>query len=243
MIGGAAGGFTGSLIGSNGNIEAAFKGAVTGAMGGGINSYFGSKYSLARVAANGVAGGMGSVLRGGSFADGFRSSTIVSSLAYLNWEMRQAMVAQSKIDPLNDGTGFSKGMFGDGFKLGGGRWFQGADPSQCSPLGCWQNGPGSVFGQPYASGGLQDLMVESFAGPHDMANSPWWYVNTPQQLALGLGQLGDALPAKFYSTFAKTFLEYATNYTTSLMFAAPFAAGAILEQTWMSTNLNVRKQP
>ena len=242
MIGGAAGGFAGSFVASNGNLDAAFKGAINGAIGGGINGYFGSKYSISRVAANGVAGGMGSVLRGGSFSDGFRSSTIISSLTYLNSMMRSNMIEQSMKDPRNDGTGWSKGMFGDGFKLGGGRWFVGAENAEgCSPLGCWQNGPGTVFGRSYSSGGLQDMIVESFAGPHDTANSPWWYINTEEQAVWGLGGIGDALPASARSAFMNSFLEYTTNYTTSLAFAAPFAASAILEQSWMSTNLGARK--
>ena len=87
------------------------------------------------------------------------------------------------------------------------------------------------------------MVVESFAGPHDMANSRWWYVSGPQQVLEDLGMIGDALPRDYYSSFAKNLLETATNYTTSLMFAAPFAAGAMLEQSWTSTSLDVRRRP
>lgn len=242
MIGGTAGGFTGAFVASSGNLEAGLEGAFNGAIGGGISNFYGAQYPATRIVANGMAGGMGSVLRGGRFADGFRSSAIISSLAYLNWQMRQSMIEQSRIDGNNDGTGWSRGMFGDGFKLGGGRWFDGANPEKCSELGCWQNGAGSVFGRPYASGGLQDMVVESFAGPHDMANSPWWYVNGPKQVLEDLGMIGDALPSKYYSPFAYSLLEATTNYTTSLMFAAPFAAGAMLEQSWVNSNTDAMRR-
>jgi hypothetical protein len=241
MISGAAGGFTGSFIASNGNLDAAFKGGLSGAISGGISAQYGSKYTVDRVVANSVAGGMGSVLRGGRFSDGFKSSFMISSLTYLNSRMRANMIEQSMHDPRNDGTGYSKGMFGDGFKLGGGRWFADAKLEECSPLGCWQHGPGSVFGLSYSSGGFQDMLVESFAGPHDTANSPWWYVNTQAQVDAGLGMIGDALPKWKFSEFENSFLEWTTNRTTSLVFAAPFAAAAVLEQSWMSTNLNARK--
>jgi hypothetical protein len=179
---------------------------------------------------------MGAVLRGDSFSSGFRSSAIISSLAYLNVQMREEMIAQSRIDSQNDGTGYSRGMNGDGFKLAGGRWFDGANPEKCSILGCWQSGTGSVFGRTYASGGFIDMVTESFAGPHDKANSFWWYVNTPQQVLNNLGMIGDALPAKYYSPFVTNLLEYTTNYTTSLMFALPFASSAVLEQSWVAPN-------
>ncbi len=126
------------------------------------------------------------------------------------------MIAQSKLDPRNDGTGLSRGLFGDMFKLAGGRWYPFADANavQCGPLGCLQSGPGSVFGMGYSKGGFIDMVVESFAGPHDMANSHWYYDST------GLIKAGT-------DSFA---LDMVTNYTTSLIFAAPFAAAAISEQ-------------
>ncbi len=162
------------------------------------------------------------------FADGFRSSAMISSLVYLNVLMRNEMIRQSKIDPKNDGTGFSAGMNGDMFKLAGGRWFYGSVPDQCSPLGCWQNGPGSVFGSSYAKGGLTDMVTESFAGPHDFANSFTWY-----------DQIGDAIS---YSPAKSMLLELTTNYTTSLMFAAPFATAAILEQSGAAASFSTLKK-
>ena len=120
--------------------------------------------------------------------------------------MRNRMITQSKIDPRNDGSGLSRGMFGDGFKLAGGRFDELAKADAvCSPLGCMQSGIGSIAGYPYASGGFIDMITESFAGPHDMANAPWYYD------ANGLIRAGtDGL-----------LRELMTNYTTSLIFAVP----------------------
>jgi RHS repeat-associated protein len=241
MVGGAAGGFAGSYVGSGGDFKAGLRGALTGALSGGINNYYGSSYPATRVVANGAVGGMGAVLRGDSFSSGFRSSAMISALAYLNVQMREEMIAQSRIDSQNDGTGYSRGMNGDGFKLAGGRWYLG-EKDGCSMLGCWQNGPGSVFGRAYSSGGFIDMVTESFAGPHDKANSYWWYVNTPQQVLENFGMVGDALPSTYYTALQNTLLEYATNYSTSLLFAMPFASAAIVEQSWSADALRTRRR-
>jgi hypothetical protein len=50
--------------------------------------------------------------------------------------------------------------------------------------------------------------------------------------------IGDGLPRTYYSELTEYLLEATTNYATSVMFAAPFAAGAMLEHSWMSTNLD-----
>jgi hypothetical protein len=121
-IGGAAGGFTAGLVGSDGNLKSAALGAFSGALSGGVNGYFGSQYTVNRVAANSVIGGIQSAIRGNSFYSGLQSGLLISSLAYLNADLRSQMIAQSKLDPMNDGTGLSNGMFGDGFKSAGGRW-------------------------------------------------------------------------------------------------------------------------
>ena len=240
-IAGSTAGFTGSFIGSNGDVKAGLQGALSGALTGGINGYYGSEYRLSRVAANGVAGGMGSVLRGDSFADGFRSSFTISSLAYLNVQMNDVATEQStQHDHENDGTGYSRGLYGNGIKNGGGRWFDGANRAVGSLLGGWQRGLGSVFGIPYANGGLVDMVVESFAGPHDYANSFTWYVRTPGQVLNGLGMLGDALPADYYGSMTGP-VELTTNYSSSLIFAAPFATAAILEQSGAMPGLKTRK--
>ncbi len=81
------------------------------------------------------------------------------------------------------------------------------------------------------------MVVESFAGPHDMANSISWYVNTEEQAAVLTFlteepvSLVDALQNNYYNDAQKTFLENATNRATSLLFALPFASAAIIEQS------------
>ena len=110
IAGGAAGGFAGGFVGSDGDFRAGLNGAVGGGIGGEISAYFGSNYPIERVLANSVAGGIQSQLRGGSFADGARTSFAYSALAYLNVQMRNDMIEQSKLDPRNDGTGLSKGI-------------------------------------------------------------------------------------------------------------------------------------
>ena len=82
----------------------------------------------------------------------------------------------NRLKEVNNGTGFSKGFFGDLFKLAGGRFNPFAEPgTPCSPLGCNQNGEGKIFGIPYSKGSFTDMVSESFAGPHDMANSFHFY--------------------------------------------------------------------
>ena len=134
---------------------------------------------------------------------------------------------------LNDGWGFSNGMFGDGFKLAGGRYNPDPDSwgKPCSILGCNQNGPGSIAGWGYGKGGFRDMVLESFSGPHDMANS-FWYYNS---------ETGNIKSFSDWSTFQKNLLEYSTNYSTSLMIAAPFAAGAISEQSNYSAYQYLRR--
>jgi RHS repeat-associated protein len=251
-IAGAAGGFAGSFLGSDLKIQAGLKGAATGALSGGINNYYGSSYTAGRILANGMAGGAGAVLRGESFSSGFRTSAIISSLAYLNSAMRGEMISQSNIDQGVDnsnGSGLSGGMYGDGYKLAGGRWFFGASRATCSEMGCFQSGPGSNFGISYSKGGLIDLINESFAGPHDKANSFTWYVNNDREATL-LNFLnktdaivpGQALPTGYYGAL-KTAIEVTTNYSTSLIFALPFAGAAIIEQTWAMPGLKQSRGP
>lgn len=72
------------------------------------------------------------------------------------------------------------------------------------------------------------MVTESFAGPHDFANSFTWYD--------GMGN------AVSYPAVKSALLEWATNYTSSLLFAAPFATAAILEQSGLAGSLpNVGK--
>jgi len=231
---GAVAGFSAGFIASGGNLKAGFLSAVSGAISGGVIGYYGSTYPLSRVFVNGVANGVSAKVQGGDFMDGLRSGLLTSALTYGNSLMRNAMI-QNSLDPLthrvNDGTGFSQGFFGDLFKLAGGRFNPfSQEGAPCSPLGCWQNGPGKIFGIPYSKGSFADMVLESFAGPHDMANSTYFY-DTNGNIKY-LGNLSD---------FQKIALDYATNYTTSLVFAAPFAAAGITEQSNYSAFRYIRK--
>jgi hypothetical protein len=159
--------------------------------------------------------------------------------------MNEIGVQQLLNNPKSDGTGLSKGLFGNGFKLGGGRSFIGSELTLPSMLWGNQNGPGmmrilgSTIG--YEAGSFTDVVIECFAGPHDFANSPTWYVLTQEQISAGLGGYGDALPIGYYSTVKNAVYELATNYTTSLIFAAPFAAAAIVEQSYAMPGIKSRR--
>jgi RHS repeat-associated protein len=223
----AAAGFAAGGI-QGGNLNSALSGAVSGAISGGISGYFGSSYPVERIAANAVAGGVSSSIRGGKFSEGLKFALSTSLLAYANVQMRNEMIEQSKLDARNDGTGLSRGMFGDLFKLAGGRWnpFEKDGVVQCSPLGCLQSGPGSVASMGYSKGGFIDLVTEAFAGPHDKANSRWFYDSN--------GLIKDLTGTNVFA------LDMATNYTTSLIFATPFALGAIAEQLNYSSYRRIR---
>ena len=62
------------------------------------------------------------------------------------------------------------------------------------------------------------MVLESFAGSHDFANSPYFY-NPDGTGKLPIGGIKGML------------LEFSTNATTSLAFATPFAAAAVAEQS------------
>lgn len=91
----------------------------------GVSDYYGYTWNVGRVFADGAISGISSELNGGSFADGFLMGAGMSLLTFAAYEMRQAMVKQSKLNPLNS-SGESHGWFGDFFKLGGGRADEGA---------------------------------------------------------------------------------------------------------------------
>ncbi|MEQ1622937.1 MAG: RHS repeat-associated core domain-containing protein, partial [Methylococcales bacterium] len=141
---GAGAGFAGGFVASGGNIKSALTGAVAGAVTGGVAGYYGSEYTISRVFSNGVANGVSAKIQGGNFMDGLRSGLMTSVFTYGNMRMRNAMIENSKInrvidgvdDAYNDGSGYSKGMFGDLFKLAGGRFNEFAEKTEaCSPLG------------------------------------------------------------------------------------------------------------
>ncbi|MCX7110500.1 MAG: FG-GAP-like repeat-containing protein [Proteobacteria bacterium] len=229
IIGGAAGGFSAGLVASNGNFQSAIKSGLSGTMTGGISGYYGPEYSIGRVLANGLGSGISSTIQGGNFIDGIKSGIVTSTLAYANVLMRQEMIASSLKNPLNDGTGLSGGMYGDNFKLGGIRLSDVLIKLGITsgPLGGAQSGPGTLFGMPYDKGGFIDMVIESFSGPHDFANAPHFYAPDGSGL--------------FIDGFKGDFLNLTTNMTTSLAFAAPFAAAATMDQTSYSAYRYIRK--
>jgi RHS repeat-associated protein len=222
IISGAGAGFVGAFIASGGNIKAGLAGAVGGAISGGIMGYYGSNYPFSRVAANGVANGVSAKIQGGNFMEGLRSGLITSAFTYGNVQMRQAMIQSSLGNPINNGYGLSNGMFGDFFKLAGERLNElkvKLGDIAGGPLGGAQSGQGRLFFYHYEKGGFVDMVLESFAGPHDFANSPHFYNPTD-----GTGIT--ATPG-----FRSKLLEFSTNMTSSLAFATPFAAAAAAEQS------------
>lgn len=162
------------------------QGAVSGALFGGVSAYYGNTWSIGRVAANGVAGGISSEVSGGEFRDGFKTNFGLSLLTYGNFLMRKAMIKQSQLNPHNIGKD-SGGFFGDEVGIGGTRRVvdPNATPGSFPYLKC--DGPaggcqgpllstdivGTTFESSrlgpfsYKAGSFLDRVVESFAGPHD----------------------------------------------------------------------------
>jgi RHS repeat-associated protein len=142
----------------------------------------------------------------------------VVSLLYMGaMEMREQMVAQSKI-PLPDGstpnaTGISDGFRGDGFKLGGARCIAGGGcPSNL--LGGVQGGQGTFFGFEYQPGSFRDWLVEVSGGPHDFLNSFMY------------NQSGNLNPA-YASGIGGVFGEAVSWFNVAP--AAVFATGSVLQ--------------
>ncbi|AMS31800.1 hypothetical protein AEM42_04195 [Betaproteobacteria bacterium UKL13-2] len=198
IAGGAAGGFAaGGILG--GNIQSALTGALTGAISGGVAGHFGNNYSLARVGAETLAGGVTSAIRGGSFRDGMRSALVFSLVTYGAVKAREFELAHSERTPGQ--VGESPGFRGIEGKGAGGRlnrdsWQQNSDelgafdPTRAdwseavakyhsivrpSALGCHQGGPGCMFGVPYAPNSFRDNVAEAFAGVHDFLNHVPFY--------------------------------------------------------------------
>lgn len=167
-LGYAAGGAVAGAI-ATGNVKGTLTGALSGGLFGGVNVAFGGGYSVGRVLADAAVGGTSSALQGGDFWQGFGISGSFSGLSYAALEMREAMIAQSRLDPRN-ATGVSDGFRGDNFKLGGCRW-----PCKGSPLGDIQGGKGNFLGHAYSPGSFLDHLTEAYAGPHDFFNSPIFY--------------------------------------------------------------------
>jgi len=224
--GASAGAVSGGVI--TGSVRGAIKGAVTGAVLAGPFAAFGHNYSMARVAGDGVAGGVGSELQGGKFKDGFMAGAGLSLLAYGNYKMRDAMREQS-CQTSHNCNGVSDGFFGDGTKLGGTRRTEGDIFGPCkAPLGGCQGAPfpgdqRSYFplvGE-YASGSIFDTITESFAGPHDML----------RDFTGSYTASGNAVPLTGVAGFADKLVN-----GILVAPAAPFAGGALVNTNPWLTN-------
>ncbi len=177
IVGGAT--FNVSAMALNGNLGGVLSGGLRGALGGslsgGLEAYFGAnKWSLERVFAGGLASGASEVIHGGRFADGFKTGLGMSAFSAAALSMREKMIAQSRLNPLN-AAGESVGFLGDGFKLAGGRFVPWLAEQVPSPFGGVQGGQGMFFGHAYEPGAWLDLVQEAYAGPHDFLNSGYWY--------------------------------------------------------------------
>ena len=213
IVGGATFNVSGMALNGNfgGLLKGSLRGGLSGSLSGGLDAYFGAdKWSAARVFSDGLAGGASEVIHGGRFADGFKTSIGVSALSASAFAMRERMIAQSRLNPLN-AAGESAGFLGDGFKLAGGRIVPWLAEQVPSPFGGVQGGLGMFFGHAYAPGSWLDLVHEAYAGPHDFLNSGYWYDS--------VGNI------KRLSGFAKGFGEF-LNFA-NLAVATPFVAASV----------------
>lgn len=216
-IGGASAGFVGSLVASGGSIKGAMDGTLSGAISGGLAGFFGDTYSLPRVFAETVAGGVTGRIYGRSFADGMRSALYLSGATYIAVNLRDLELEHSRQIPGQ--VGESPGFRGRAGKLGGARvdisnWIGPFDPNaedyssklaeyyarvRPSYLGGHQGQGGCLLSCEYirySPGSLVDNVVEAYAGVHDALNHPFFYNSngTAHAFAHGkLGALGDLL--------------------------------------------------
>ena len=79
VVGGAAAGFAAGGI-TTGTLKGALQGAISGAIIGGIGGYYGETWNGARVAANGIGGGLSSRISGGGFKDGFAGAFFAAAV-------------------------------------------------------------------------------------------------------------------------------------------------------------------
>ena len=214
-IGGTAGGIAGFVGGAliSGSIKGAVKGAFSGAVFGGVAGYFGSTYSINRVAADSIAGGISAEIYGQKFKDGLLFGALVSSVTYIAVRLRTYQMAKS--DQFPGQIGESEGFRGIEGKLAGERTFEetwvrsGAAKDfadgkpldwiienkyipfrkRLSPLGGIQGGEGLLFGKSYRSGGFIDYLLEGYSGVHDTFNQPFFYkVNGTNRLITSIWQ-------------------------------------------------------
>jgi RHS repeat-associated protein len=224
---------TGSL---NSALKAGLRAYITSSISNGIKGHYGNSYNIERVFVQSVAGGASSVIQGGKFGEGFKSSLLISSLTYGNFKMRESRIQQLR----NSGSdrnlnGISKGMFGDNLKLAGAGEVIGPDGRlPCTSLmgGC-QGAPvyingvtvderSSFFGTEYDPGDLRDTINESFAGPHDwFRNATGSYITNP----VGAEILGNG---KYLTGWADKFDAF-KNYAL-IVPAAPFGVAGLVDK-------------
>jgi RHS repeat-associated protein len=198
LIGGSVAGFVGGVI-IAGTLKGAFRGAVAGGLLGGVAGYFADTYSLARIAADGLAGGITAEWYGQKFRDGLLFGALVSSATYISVRLRANQKMRSEQFPGQ--VGESDGFRGIEGKIAGERTYEqywidsGAAQDlaegrpikwvienkyipykkKLSPLGGLQGGEGLLFGKSYKSGGLIDYILEGYSGVHDTLNEPFFY--------------------------------------------------------------------
>lgn len=179
-----AGAIMGSYAGyaQGGNLRSTLAGAIKGgAIGGVSGGLYGAVNGMnlpgsMNVAANSGVSGLQSVMRGGTFKDGFKTTALVNSLAEMAFAMQRATINSSLKNSQNVGKE-TVGFNGRTIGTGGGRCIEGGNCSTQSPswLGGIQGGKGELFGMPYGKGSVADYAVEAFGGPHDALNSWFWY--------------------------------------------------------------------
>lgn len=177
VTGAIVGGLSAALYGGNIDdvLRGAALGAITGAITGGVAQHYGPTYSFGRVVSEGAAGGISAQIRGGNFSEGFNFAFAMAAVTYANQEMRNDQIkgssqprsADDSRTNLSPRGKYSKGMFGDGQKLGGTRLEPNTLDCSGGTFGGCQMDEGMIGKWKYEKGSFQDSVVESFAGPHD----------------------------------------------------------------------------
>ena len=207
IVGGVVSGGVSSAL-SGGNLRGVLANAAGGGVLGGLG--IGGQWGPQQVLTSAAVNGATAAAAGGSFRDAALSSLKWGGLRYASAQMRRAMIAQSLINPDNAG-GLSGGLFGDRFKLGGGRY--NVHSNVPSPLGGHQGGEGTIFGFSYKPDSLWDRVVEAYAGSHDYLNSFYWYDelgNINSHLSPAQRRIGEVLNG------------------VNVLVATPFAAASLL---------------
>jgi hypothetical protein len=237
-IGGAAAGFVGGAIVS-GSLKGAVQGAFAGSIMGGVAGYYGNTYSVNRIAADSVAGGISAEIYGQKFRDGMMFSALVSSATFISVRLRAYQIKRSS--QVQGQIGKSPGFRGISGKLGGERIYEkywidsGAkaalengmslenvvdlyeeyvrEVKGLSPLGGLQGGKGLIFGKSYRPGGLVDYVIEGYSGVHDTFNQSYFYTSTGTN--------------RFIEGFYQRAIGYVIN-STNVLWASPIVLPTLI---------------